>query len=185
MKIIITEEQKKKLFVPRNIDKRQEQLKKELSQKTKEILSYFNITKIRNHGRIDDYDSEITSESHIEYGYTIVIIDGINYYGFPKVRQFESDYNRILDISKEGSFDAAKKSLDDLKEKIRKYRKAGLDKGGEMSTENLVFKTLRRSGLMEKISKLGVGITDKQYTIETLGESKKKLFTLEELFNNK
>lgn len=84
MKIIITEEQKKKLFVPRNIDERQEQLKKELSQKTKEILSYFNITKIRNHGRIDDYDSEITSESHIEYGYTIVIIDGINYYGFPK-----------------------------------------------------------------------------------------------------
>jgi hypothetical protein len=93
MKIIITEEKKKKLFVPRNIDERREQLKKELGEKTKKILSYFNITKIRNHGRIDDYDSEIDSELHIKYGYSILIIDGKNYYGFPKNEDEEMIYS--------------------------------------------------------------------------------------------
>jgi antitoxin component YwqK of YwqJK toxin-antitoxin module len=95
-----------------------------------------------------------------------------------KVRQFESEYNRINDLYQEGEFNNAKNYLDKLKDKIKEYRKAGLDKGGEMSTENLVFKTLRRSGLMGKIVNLGLNITDKEYTIETMNESekKKKLF---------
>ena len=84
MKIVITEEQKKKLFIPRNIDERQEQLKKELVKKTKELLSYFNVTEILLHSRIDDYDELITAEDHLEYGYEKFIIDGKNYGGFPK-----------------------------------------------------------------------------------------------------
>ena len=47
-----------------------------------------------------------------------------------------------------------------LQEKIRKYRKSGLDKNGEMSTENLVFKYLRRSGYMEELSDLKRVVTD-------------------------
>lgn len=82
MKIVITEEQKNKLFVPRKIDERQEQFKQKLSEKTKEIISHFNISQIINHGRIDDYDEEILS-SNINDGYHRVIIDNINYHGFP------------------------------------------------------------------------------------------------------
>ena len=41
-----------------------------------------------------------------------------------------------------------------LKEKLRKYRQAGLNKKGEFSTENLVFKELRNSGYLEKLQKL-------------------------------
>ena len=82
MKILITEEQKKKLFVPRRIDERKEQFKKEFSEKTKELLSHFNITEIVNHGRIDDYENEISGED-IEEGYSKIVIDGKNYYGFP------------------------------------------------------------------------------------------------------
>jgi hypothetical protein len=84
MKIVITEEQKKKLFIPRRIDERQEQLKKELIEKTKEILSHFNITEIVNHGRIDDYEDQIVGED-IQDGYNRLIIDGKNYYGFSDV----------------------------------------------------------------------------------------------------
>jgi hypothetical protein len=84
MKIVITEEQKKKLFIPRRIDERQEQLKKELIEKTKEILSHFNITEIVNHGRIDDYENEISGDD-IEEGYSKIVIDGKNYYGFSDV----------------------------------------------------------------------------------------------------
>jgi len=97
MKIIITEEQKKKLFIPRRIDERKEQLKKELSEKTKELLSHFNITEIVNHGRIDDYEDEIVDKD-IENGYSKIVIDGKNYYGFSdvetilsKVTDYDSD----------------------------------------------------------------------------------------------
>ena len=96
-----------------------------------------------------------------------------------KVRQFESEYNRIVQLYKDGKYEETRKALDKIKDKIKKYRKAGLDKGGEMATENLVFKTMRRSGLMDKIYELGLETTDKEYTIETLDESetpKKKLF---------
>jgi len=39
---------------------------------------------------------------------------------------------------------------EELKNKIKRYRQAGLDKSGEYSTENLVFKILRNSGYLEK-----------------------------------
>jgi antitoxin component YwqK of YwqJK toxin-antitoxin module len=90
-----------------------------------------------------------------------------------KVKQFEGEYNRILKLYKEEKYEETRKALDKIKDKIKKYRKAGLDKGGEMATENLVFKTMRRSGLMEKIYDLGLETTDKEYTIETIDESKK------------
>jgi murein DD-endopeptidase MepM/ murein hydrolase activator NlpD len=37
------------------------------------------------------------------------------------------------------------------KEKLKKYRSCGLEKGGEFSNENLVFKVLRRNGYVEKL----------------------------------
>jgi len=41
--------------------------------------------------------------------------------------------------------------IDQLKNKIKKYRQSGLDKKGEYSVENLVFKILRNSGYLEKL----------------------------------
>lgn len=41
-----------------------------------------------------------------------------------------------------------------LKNKIKKYRQSGLDKSGEYSTENLVFKILRNTGYLEKLIEL-------------------------------
>lgn len=40
---------------------------------------------------------------------------------------------------------------DELLDKIKKYRKVGLDKTGEYSTENLVFKLLRNNGYLKKL----------------------------------
>jgi hypothetical protein len=89
MKIVITEEQKKKLFIPRRIDERKEQFKKEFSEKTKELLSHFNKTEIVNHGRIDDYENKISGDD-IEEGYSKIVIDGKNY-GFPKMEDVDED----------------------------------------------------------------------------------------------
>ena len=41
--------------------------------------------------------------------------------------------------------------IDRLKEKIKMYRKAGLEKHGEFSLENLVFKALRNNNYLEKL----------------------------------
>lgn len=46
------------------------------------------------------------------------------------------------------------KAAEKLKEKLSKLRADGLKKGGEYSNENLVFKTLRRSGHLEMLSNL-------------------------------
>lgn len=54
------------------------------------------------------------------------------------------------DMSKEGFL----KKYEALKEKIKKYRQAGLDKSGEFSTENLVFKVLRNTGYLGRMVEL-------------------------------
>lgn len=41
-----------------------------------------------------------------------------------------------------------------IKDKIKKMRQIGLIKDGEFSTENLAFKVLRRSGYIEKLTKI-------------------------------
>jgi len=46
------------------------------------------------------------------------------------------------------------KKYDILLNKIKKYRQSGLEKGGEFSTENLVFKVIRNSGYLEKLFEL-------------------------------
>ena len=43
------------------------------------------------------------------------------------------------------------KKLEDVKEKLKKMRKSGLETGGEFSTENLAFKILRNSGYIKKL----------------------------------
>ena len=55
--------------------------------------------------------------------------------------------------------------VDRLKEKIRKFRKCGLEQGGEYSSENLAFKVLRRNGYLEKLSTLKTSAYDKKMSI--------------------
>lgn len=52
------------------------------------------------------------------------------------------------------------------KNKIKKYRTSGLEKGGEMSIENLVFKTLRRNGYLEKLYSIPKQIIDKKLSLD-------------------
>ncbi len=61
---------------------------------------------------------------------------------------------RAVDIYKDRKYTDALQYIDKLKEKIRKFRKAGLDRSGEFSSENIAFKVLRRNGYLEKLSNL-------------------------------
>jgi len=59
------------------------------------------------------------------------------------------------------------KPLESIKDKLKKYRKSGLEGDGELSYENLVFKFLRRSGHIEKLFDAINKETDKELSIET------------------
>lgn len=56
--------------------------------------------------------------------------------------------------------------LETIKEKLKEYRKCGLEKGGELSYENLVFKFLRRSGHVEKLFDKINELKDKELSVE-------------------
>ncbi len=61
------------------------------------------------------------------------------------------------------------KDLDKLKvvkERITKMRKAGLERAGEWSTENLVFKILRNLGLIDQISEKIRELEDDELSLE-------------------
>ncbi len=58
------------------------------------------------------------------------------------------------------------KLIDSIKEKLKNYRKSGLEKEGELSYENLVFKFLRRSGHIEKLFDISNKAVDKELSVE-------------------
>jgi DNA-binding Lrp family transcriptional regulator len=63
--------------------------------------------------------------------------------------------DKLKDVKKVYAEEEYQKALDksqELKDKIKKYRKSGLESGGEFSLENLVFKVLRRTPFMEVLN---------------------------------
>lgn len=82
------------------------------------------------------------------------------------VKKVKEYLNKLKDIEKEKEPDAKLLKLKKLKDKIKAYRKSGLSATGEYSTENLVFKYLRRSGYMDKLVNLGIDIKDEFLSLE-------------------
>lgn len=65
--------------------------------------------------------------------------------------------DKLKDVKKvyaEGEYQKALDKSQELKDKIKKYRKSGLESGGEFSLENLVFKVLRRTPFMEVLNNI-------------------------------
>jgi len=64
----------------------------------------------------------------------------------------------------EDKYEKFHEKLNKVWDKIKNYRKSGLEEeGGELSLGNLVFKLLRRNGYIEKIMKLKRKSYDKQF----------------------
>lgn len=68
-----------------------------------------------------------------------------------KAKQWMNIIDGVLENIEDEDIDTAKELIDKYKEKLRKYRTCGLQKNGEYSSENLVFKILRRNGYLEKL----------------------------------
>jgi hypothetical protein len=79
--------------------------------------------------------------------------------------------DKIDDAIDDAQSQGDSESLKKLKDKLKDYRQSGLNKEGEFSYENLVFKYLRRSGHIGKLFDEKTKIKDKELSIETkIGE---------------
>lgn len=88
-----------------------------------------------------------------------------------KVKEFNT---RLAKLEKLPNTEDKVKQIDDFKDRIKKYRKSGLQKGGELSNENLIFKYLRRSGFMEKLIDLKTKTQDSILSLENVEFSQNK-----------
>ncbi len=78
-----------------------------------------------------------------------------------KVSSWTKKIDTLIEKTKNDS------EISKLKDKLKLYRKCGLDKKGELSYENLVFKYLRRSGHIKKLIDKKNELIDKKLSIET------------------
>ena len=84
-----------------------------------------------------------------------------------KIIEKGEEYAKQIDelISKNKDGEDVSNEIDDLKDKIKKFRQSGLDDGGEYSYENLTFKLLRRNGYIEKLVNLKSKLKDNKLSI--------------------
>jgi hypothetical protein len=82
-----------------------------------------------------------------------------------KAKQWMNIIDELLDSIKDDDVDTTKKIVQKYKDKLKKYRTCGLEKDGEYSTENLVFKILRRNGYIEKLHDKTTEIVDKKLSM--------------------
>ena len=83
-----------------------------------------------------------------------------------KSEQWMSQIDTIIENAKDEPLEVEIKLIDKYKDKIKKYRTAGLEKGGEMSDENLVFKVLRRNGYIQKLFDFKNEFIDKSLSLK-------------------
>ena len=82
-----------------------------------------------------------------------------------KAKQWMNIIDDLLDAIKDEDASTAKEMVQKYKDKLKKYRTCGLENGGEYSTENLVFKILRRNGYIEKLHDSTKKILDKKLSM--------------------
>jgi hypothetical protein len=80
-----------------------------------------------------------------------------------KGEEYAKQIDDLISKSKDGK--DVSEEIDNLKDKIKRFRQSGLDDGGEYSYENLTFKLLRRNGYIEKLINLKNEVADKKLSI--------------------
>jgi len=85
------------------------------------------------------------------------------------IKEKSKQWMRIIDGVVDNIGDETPEEIKNIvkkyKEKLKKFRNCGLEKGGEMSVENLVFKLLRRNGYIGKLYDLPTKLIDKKLSM--------------------
>jgi len=132
---------------------------------------------------IKGYDVELYLQLHDQEHHSTGVYSVLhdNWVTKPKFRevsinkkQITKKYNKIADTFNDIQADYKKHKdyldivdrLEALRDKIKKMRKAGLETKGEFSTENIVFKLIRRNNIMGKLKDLLTKAYDKSVSID-------------------
>jgi hypothetical protein len=83
-----------------------------------------------------------------------------------KAKQWMRIIDGVVDNIEDEDPEEIKSIVKKYKEKLKNFRNCGLEKGGEMSIENLVFKLLRRNGYIEKLYEFPTEIIDKKLSMK-------------------
>lgn len=89
-----------------------------------------------------------------------------------KSKQWMNIIDDVIENAKDEPIDVANKLLKKYKDKLKKYRTCGLEKNGEYSDENIVFKILRRNGYIEKLYNFQNTHADKLLSLNETKQSK-------------
>jgi predicted nucleotidyltransferase len=125
--------------------------------------------------KIFGYDVELYAQDSEESHYASGVYSIMNNEWVTKPKQFKIEIDKDLLSNKiknwtekiDKSLESdEQKTLDDIKNKLKEYRQSGLEKEGELSYENLVFKFLRRSGHIQKLFDKANNVVDKELSIE-------------------
>ena len=82
-----------------------------------------------------------------------------------KTSALMSDVDEVYELFSNKYYEKALKLADNLKNRIRKFRKSGLERSGAFSVENLTFKLLRRNDYLKKLSSLRILSYDKMMSM--------------------
>jgi len=83
-----------------------------------------------------------------------------------KVEQWMEIIDNIMENAEDEELDDALQMIDSVKDKLKKFRSCGLEREGEYSYENLVFKFLRRNGYIQKLFDFTNDLMDKRLSLE-------------------
>jgi len=88
---------------------------------------------------------------------------------FDDIKKKASKLMSLIDTVKEVFYDENYKESHEralkIKEKIKKFRRCGLESGGQYSSENLAFKVLRRNGYLGKLSDITTNSYDRMMSM--------------------
>ena len=145
----------------------QSELYKELFELKKKVFNdKYNL-------QIFGYDVEVYAQDFEEPYYSSGVYSIMNNEWIHEPKKFKNNIDKEVLTKKikcwtekiDTAIDEGK-DLEKIKEKLKNYRKSGLEKEGEFSYENLVFKFLRRSGHIEKLFNMLNKTTNKELSIK-------------------
>lgn len=132
--------------------------------------------------KVKGFDVELyvqdTSEPHVSSGvYSVLFSQWINEPSKDEVvidsevikKKTESwmeKIDNVIEDVEDEDLDTALEYIDLLKDKLKEYRNNGLEREGEYSYENLVFKVLRRNGYIDKLFDFKNKLMDKNLSLE-------------------
>ena len=174
---------------------------KEYGKNSKLYKELFDLKKFvfnNNHDiRIYGYDVELYAQDEEEAHYASGVYSVMNkeWIKVPKKEKFDLDQkvlsekikcwvDKIEKAIKTSEVDDDREIIEKVKDKLKEYRKSGLEKDGELSYENLVFKFLRRSGHIEKLFDMKNKVMDKELSVEKVVKEQTEITNADEIVAN-